>query len=173
MSEVWNNVTVYGPAVEIERFKRLCVGPSGTEYTTEQSGWDGGDGYILVPSSGDRPEAPISYSEYVWNFQQFFPASGIEYSFSFDSDHDFPEQLFGLLAERFPTLAFHCSCIASLDEFMGYGWFNPPTGGELFAQDYNVPKDYWTGGGGQKRSLIAEAEHAARIGRLKEALRNT
>ncbi len=109
-------------------------------------------------------------AEYVSNFQQFFEDRETEYSFSFDTPFCFPEQLFELLAGRFPALAFDCNCIDSMDEFMGYGWFNPPAGGEAFAQDYCVPDNYWTSGPGYKRGQDAQSAHSARIDKLQKQL---
>lgn len=146
MGDVWNNVTVYGPASEIDRFKRLCIDPAENVFRSGQSGWNGCQCTISVPSedeSEDFPDLPGSYSEYVWNFQQFTSDSNTEYSFSFDRFTGFPIVLFERLAKRFPQLSFYCTCIESLDEFMGYGWFNGPPDGEEFREDYEVPADHW------------------------------
>jgi hypothetical protein len=78
-------------------------------------------------------------------------------------------QTFEQLAARFPRLAFDCTCIEALAEFMGYGWFNAPPGGEQFRQDFHVPEDYWTGGGSRKRSPEAQEAHEARIAEFKAA----
>ncbi|MDY7524627.1 hypothetical protein [Sphingomonas sp. 10B4] len=172
MTDVWNNVTIYGPRDDIERFKRECLEPDEQVYRGGQSGWDGCACTISLPPPDDVEGAPPSssgYLDYVWNFQQFKSASTVRYSFSFDSDGEFPVQTFEQLAASFPRLAFDCTCIEALDEFMGYGWFNAPPGGEGFRQDFKVPKDYWTGGGGEKRSLKAQAAHEARVAGLEKA----
>ena len=70
--------------------------------------------------------------------------------------------IFEALADSFPRLAFDCDCIEALDEFMGFGWFNPPTGGEPFSQNYQVPSNYWSNGG-EKRGSKAAAAHSQRI----------
>lgn len=172
MSACWNSVTVYGPAPELERFKRLCLAPAESIYTHGQFGWDGCECTISVPAVAAVVEGRSAneYAEYVSNFQQFFGNRETEYSFSFDTPHWFPEPLFELLAERFPALAFDCDCIDSIDDFMGYGWFNPPAGGEAFSQNYTVPENYWTGGGGLKRTEAAQQAHNARTDELLEHL---
>ena len=170
MTEVWNNVTIYGPSQDIGRFQRACLEPEEQVYRDGQSGWDGCGCTLSLPPTNDVRRVQRSsgeYLDYVWNFQQFKPASTVEYSFSFDSDHGFPVQTFERLASRFPRLAFDCTCIESMDEFMGYGWFNAPLGGEEFRQDFHVPANYWTSGGGQKRGPEAQAQHDARIVKLK------
>ncbi|CAM3274480.1 hypothetical protein SPAN111604_14330 [Sphingomonas antarctica] len=145
MGDVWNSVTVYGPALEIDRFKRLCIAPSETVFRSGQSGWEGCACTISVPSARtkDPSRSPSYYSDEVWNFQQFTRTSEVEYSFSFDTDGEFPVILFECLAASLPKLSFDCRCIASLDEFMGFGWFNGPPGSQDFRQDYEVPEDYW------------------------------
>jgi hypothetical protein len=171
MTDVWNNVTVYGPRPDIQRFKRACLEPEEHVVRAGQSGWDGCGCTITAPPSDDAEFGmPVGASrDYVWNFQQFKAHSNVSYSFSFDTEGRFPEQLFQQLATSFPRLAFDCTCIEALDEFMGYGWFNPPSGGEEFRQGYEVPKDYWTSGSGQKRGPEAQAAHEARIAELEAA----
>jgi hypothetical protein len=174
MTDVWNIVTIYGPAAEIDRFRQVCLSPAEQVYRPGQRGWDGCACDIFVPKSGavgDGSEQDVEYGEYVWNFQQFTPSEPIEYRFSFDTDQEFPEGLFEDLADRFPALAFECDCIEALDDFMGYGWFNPPPGGERFEQNYAVPANYWDGGGERKRFDAAEEAHSDRIDKLKEGLR--
>lgn len=170
MTDVWNNVTIYGPLADIEQFKQACLEPDEQAYRGGQSGWDGCNCTISAPPQ-DEPESgrysTVGYDECVWNFQQFTSKSTVEYSFSFDTDGGFPDQLFEQLAARFPRLAFDCTCIEALDEFMGYGWFNAPPGGEAFRQDFDVPEDYWTGGSGHKRNLKAQAAHEARVAELE------
>ena len=176
MSDVWNNVTVYGQAWDIEHFKQVCFDAPGAIQRAGQSGWDGCRCTLIVPAKNDdrlRDDGQGEYMEEVWNFQPFIQDELIEYSFSFDTDGEFPTWFFEHMADRFPNLAFDCACIGSLDEFMGFGWFNPPSGGEAFQQDYEVPEDYWTGGGGHKRTPAAEAEHGLRVDKLMEGLRQS
>lgn len=171
MSEVWNNVTVYGPASEIKRFKRTCIAPEKNIYRNAQFGWDGCSCFIsAVPANGagGMPSSHGCYSEEVGNFQQFRSKGNIEYSFSFDTNSGFPEDLFEQIAVLFPRLAFDCTCIEAMDAFMGYGWFNAPAGGEAFSQEHDVPHDYWTGGGGCKRDPQAQAAHVKRVAKLKQ-----
>ncbi len=174
MSDMWNNVGVYGPAAEIEQFKQLCINPSEYLTTGGQFGWDGCDCHIIVPpavsGAGDRHDDTV-LKFYVSNFQQFVVKSPNEYSCSFDTDGSFPEHVFGRLAARFPKLAFNCESIEATDECMGFGWFNAPTGGEAYQQDYPVPKNYWSSGSGYKRSRPAQLAHEARIDALLEAAR--
>jgi len=54
MSDMWNNVTVYGPAAKIERFKALCLDPSEYITTAGQSGWDGCDCATTIPPTRVR-----------------------------------------------------------------------------------------------------------------------
>lgn len=115
----------------------------------------------LIPKAG--------YSEEVWNFQQFTQDSPVEFSFSFDTDGEFPTEIFKELAKHFPRLAFDCHCIEALDDFRGYGWFNPPFGGESFRQGIPVPPDYWDTGC-PKRTPEANKQHDARIKKLIEML---
>ena len=172
MSERWNKVTVYGPPSDIKKFRRLCLDPSDPTFRTRQFSWEGCDCTISVPP---LPRGEISSdnskrnSLYVGNFQQFTSTSDREYSFSFDTDHSFPEEIFELIAKQFPSLAFDCGCIESTDKMMGYGWFNKPPGGEDFRQDYDVPKRYWTNGSGYKRSSAAPIAHEARVAKLQTA----
>lgn len=98
---------------------------------------------------------------YVWNYRDHAPKPG-SWSFAFDTSQDFPEELFEELATIFPMLYFDCECIDLMDDFMGYGWFNIPPGGEAFRQNMAVPKDYWTGGGGFKRKPDAQRKYQAR-----------
>lgn len=176
MSEVWNNVTVYGRADEIDRFRRLCIDAPEATYTDGQFGWDGCECTIHATSYSGRSSTDCVHGEdweYVWNFQHFFQDDEISYSFSFDTNRGFPEQLFGAIASRFPHLTFDCACIDSMDASMGFGWFNPLPGGEKFRQDYNVPRNFWTSRNGFKRAPMAQTRHDARIARLKQVVRGT
>ena len=172
MSDVWNNVTIYGPQIEIERFRSQCLNPMETVIRDGQSGWDGCWCSIDVPTSAStsaEPEPVRRHGQEVLNFQQFSQDSPVEFSFSFDTDGEFPTHLFEDLADHFPLLAFDCHCIEEGDAFLGYGWYNAPPGGEEFSQGFSVPPDYWTTGCA-KRSPEAESDHHARIDRLVRKL---
>ena len=174
MGDMWNYVTVFGPAAEINRFKRLCLDPSENIITAGQSGWDGCDCIINIATSvtgADDRKDDNTFGIYVHNFQQFTMTSTNEFSFSFDTDGPFPEEVFRALAACYPKLAFDCDCIEGLDECMGFGWFNAPPGGEDFRQDYAVPRNYWSSGSGHKRSRRAQVAHEARIDALLETAR--
>lgn len=161
MGEVWNSVSVYGPASEIERFKRLCVQPDDMKLTAGQSGWDGCGCLLSVPSGVNVSGEPSRKFKEVVNFQQFKAKSLVEYEFSFDTHHEFPVDLFEGMARYFSRLTFDCECIEALDEFMGFGWFNVPPGGKGFNQSYKVPKNFWTSGSGYKRTPAQQAKHEA------------
>ncbi|WP_374943154.1 hypothetical protein [Sphingomonas sp.] len=170
MSDVWNSVRVYGPSSEISRFKRLCMAPSEESNTCDHDGWNGWDCVITVPA-GDQGGNDQVFSDYVWNFHHDDVPGDNRYTFNFDTDFRFPVELFERIAQAFPALAFDCGCIHSMDEFMGYGWFNTPVGGEDFSQDYDVPEDYWTSGSGYKRGAAAQLNHKALIARLERVAR--
>lgn len=51
MTDVWNNVTVYGPAAEIQRFKRECLDMELDECRVGQSGWTGCKCDISLPKA--------------------------------------------------------------------------------------------------------------------------
>ncbi|PZO81012.1 MAG: hypothetical protein DI632_00065 [Sphingomonas hengshuiensis] len=172
MSEVWNSVRVYGPPSEISRFKLLCFAPSRASDTHDDDGWDGCDCVITVPADERRDNGP-PFSDYVWNFDHDDVPGDSRYAFNFDTDFRFPVDLFERIARAFPALAFDCDCIDSMDEFMGYGWFNTPAGGEDFSQSYDVPKDYWTSGSGHKRDPATQSQHEALIAQLVRADRET
>ena len=160
--EMWNNVVVYGPQSEIDRFKKRCLSPFPL-------------GNVHDPSEGFDPDRIVLietdvFNEETWNFREPKDQERDTYAFNFDTHTRFPATVFERLAELFPALAFDCECIADNDDSMGYGWFNPPPGGEEFRDDYDVPVGYWTNGG-SKRSTEAERQHHARINRLQQAIR--
>lgn len=162
MDEMWNIVEVYGEPPEIERFKMQSLSPFPDER-------------VKICSAGfDRNR--VFYigtdSEFVetWNFRESRFQEFGSYRFCFDTHTWFPASIFDRLAELFPELAFECDCIADNDDCMGFGWFNPPPGGEKFRADYAVPKGYWTNGG-EKRGPEAARQHLARVANLRLALR--
>ena len=95
------------------------------------------------------------------------PEAG-RWSFAFDTTRGFPEDEFEELASLIPMLHLDCECIDSMDDYMGFGWFNVPPGGEAFRQDMVVPHDYWTGGGGLKREPVAHVKHLALVETLTQ-----
>ena len=158
--EMWNSVGVYGPHPEIERFKRECLSLDPTDDVDPGSpGFDEGR---VVWIEAD------TISEDTWNFRERKKQEPGAYMFAFDTVARFPTALFERLAEMFPSLAFHCECIADNDSSMGFGWFNPPPGGEEFHDGYIVPKGFWARGG-RKRRAKAERRHLALVARLKLA----
>ncbi|MBN2972907.1 hypothetical protein JW805_12855 [Roseomonas aeriglobus] len=146
------------------------MAPSEASNTGDHEGWNGCDCVITVPVDDPRGNGS-AFSDYVWNFHHDDGPGDNRYAFNFDTDCRFPVDLFERIAQAFPALAFDCSCIHSMDEFMGYGWFNTPAGGEDFSQDYDVPKDYWTSGSGYKRGPAAQLRHAALIAHLERVAR--
>lgn len=90
------------------------------------------------------------------------------WTFSFDTHDRFPEELSEKLALVYPILHFNCACIHAFDDFMGFGWFNIPAGGEGFRQDMEVPVDYWTVIS-CRREPEAQAAYSALVEELIEA----
>ena len=156
-SEMWNSVTIYGPRAEIARFRQRFIVPA------PPGNWEGSTLSIDFSS--------IHYED-TWNFRDWGQEDSNCYSFAFDTSPNFPIVTFERLAELFPALAFDCECIADDDRSMGYGWFNPPPGGEDFRDDYEVPEGYWDGDG-SKRSPADEQRDKdlvnAHLRMLKEA----
>ena len=116
------------------------------------------------PARGSGPPRIL----YASNYREKAPERG-RWSFFFDTTYRFPEDTFEHLASHFPALHFDCGCIDSLDDYMGYGWFNVPQGGEPFRQDFAVPKNYWTSGDGYKRTPAERAMHKVVVERLVQA----
>lgn len=168
MSEVWNSVKVYGPSSEIARFKRLCIAPSQASNTCDHDGWNGCDCVITVPANEQGRD---QHSGYIWNFHHEDVPGSNRYSFNFDTEIGFPVDLFERVAIAFPALAFDCDCIHGMDEFMGYGWFNAPAGGEDFSQHYDVPADHWTTGSGHKRDHASQLKHEGLVAELERTAR--
>lgn len=167
--EVWVSVYIYGPHTEIDRFKALCIVPAQPE---DRAGGANTIDFSKIMSLETGREYAGRKAYWVWGFPWNFRGEREklgEYRFAFDVDTSFPDLAFERLAEMFPTLAFHCECIAGNDDFMGYGWFNVPEGGESF-DFYDVPEDYWHTGG-NKRGPEAQAKHDALVESLREAVR--
>jgi len=170
VEEVWNSVEVYGPQADIDRFKTLCIVPAPPEERHKRS-------HAIVFSKVIPPQTdPNNLGQpiyYAWDLPSNFRAEEEQelgsYGFAFDTPTDFPTPVFERLAEMFPSLAFHCECISGDDEFMGFGWFNAPEGGESF-DFYEVPADYWDRGG-PIREPMAELRHQARLAKVKDAAR--
>lgn len=170
--EVWISVEVYGPQQEIDRFKDMCfvAAPSQgsgsgfdldfSEVISEPFGTIDIDGVQYLTSSTDLT---------AWNVRVRERQQRGTFRFAYDTSPRFPTRLFDRLAEMFPKLAFHCDCIGSMDEFMGFGWYNGPEGGEPL-DFYDVPPDYWATGGA-KRDAEAEVRHQARVDRIARAAR--
>ncbi|MBN8816543.1 MAG: hypothetical protein J0J06_13975 [Sphingomonas sp.] len=154
--EMWNSVDIYGPQGEIDRFKRLFIGPA---------------------PAGNRSRSTMAFkledlsAEYAWNFRELGPHEHGMYSFAFDTLANFPDYAFEELTGIFPRLHFDCECIADDDHRMGYGWFNTPPGGQDFRDDYNVPEDYWNGGIG-KRAEPELRRHMMVVDALRQRLRD-
>jgi hypothetical protein len=162
--EVWNSIDVIGPQAEIDRFKALCI-----RWIVEDEHYEYDkpiltidfDRIIPMPSHGDVGQwerwgtscEPFNVREH-GKFELGF------YTILFDTGRNVPTPVYERLAELFPRLAFDCDSIGSQDEFMAYGWFNGPPGGEHFGY-YEVPADYWDIG--CKRSPAAQAKHDARV----------
>lgn len=159
--EMWNGADVYGPPADLERFKRASLIPNPTIAQIETSALFSEDAIVTISS----PKFEIE----TWNFRVRPGTPPWHYSFAFDTGSDFPEFVFEDLALTYPTLSFDCDCIADDDRSMGYGWFNPPPGGEPFDSDYSVPDGYWTEGG-CKQSPSAELRHQARLSKLSKQL---
>ena len=156
--EMWNSIDVFGPQTDIDRFKRLCLSVRPTDNVIESSrGFD--PHHVVWIETATCTEA-------TWNFREPREQDLGHYSFNFDTHTNFPTAVFKDLAVLFPMLAFDCECIADNDSSMGYGWFNPPPGGEDFHDYYEVPEGYWTTGA-SKRSRGAERRHLARVAELK------
>jgi len=170
--ECWNAVDVYGPATEIARFRKLCIAlPPGSAPESVRGGWGGYEVSIgfngIIPAGPDRRSRQGTVI-HAWNYRERAPQPG-SWFFAFDTGCYFPEYLFIELASLFPKLHFDCDCIDSMDEYMGFGWFNIPLGGETFRQDLKVPKNYWRSGRGYKRKPSAHAKYEALVEALKQA----
>lgn len=165
--EVWVSVEIYGPQSEIDRFRAMC-------FVTDPVATDPENDLCIDFSSVSQRSmgnGPIwNLWDQPWNFSTHREAELGTCEFWFDVDYEFPTPIFDRLAILFPTLAFHCECITDGDEFMGYGWFNVPEGGEEFAF-YDVPDGYWAEGGGTKRDSVAQAYHKRLVDKLRRVAR--
>lgn len=158
--EVWNSICVYGPQPEIDRLKKLCVIRDVTGPTDEP----------VVDFTALMPESCFGQPYGTWNLISRGPHEFGSFDFGFDNPGECPVEIFERLAEEFPSLAFYCSCMASMDEFMASGWFNGPPGSEKF--DYHdVPQDYWEAGGGSQDDEEAVLQHRRLVDELKLAAR--
>lgn len=173
MSYSWNNVTVYGSSAEISRFRRLCIElPPGSDPQNVSGGWDGYEAYIgyqgVMPAGAGGSSGRIA-GVYASNYREEAPKAG-SWSFAFDTEYRFPDDVFEDLAALFHALHFYCDCIDSLDDYMGCGWFNSPSGGETFRQDMEVPADYWVGNS-EKRTPEEATKHTRLIKALLDEAR--
>lgn len=170
--EIWISVEVFGPQADIDRFKAvtLPVPPEDGHESSHDNELD----FISPTSDGSGSAGEVLYEPCdifwdSWNFREREQSEQGTYKFGFDTRARFPIEDFENLAKMFPTLAFHCECIASMDEFMGFGWFNAPDGGEKF--DFcDVPTDYWTCRG-IKRDEAAQLRHRALVAKVTRAAR--
>lgn len=141
--EAWISVGIYGPQLEIDRFKRWFVVTTTDDRgnTCSELNFTG-----VFRHEGRYNPAIEAHGERPWNFEDWEQKESGYYSFKFDTWLGFPEELFERLSGMFPHLMFDCDYIASNDLEMGRGWYNGPKGGETF--DYHaVPDDYWADGG--------------------------
>jgi hypothetical protein len=170
--EIWISVAVFGRQTDIDRFKLAIRVPvpvaAGPEY--DRAAEVKHKLTALANSGGLGPDLhqPWDLLLDTWNFKELESAPGT-YTFGFDTRVSFPVEDLEGLARMFPTLAFSCECIASDDDFMGYGWFNGPAGGEAF-DFYDVPADYWTCRG-YKREETAELRHQELLAEVSRAAR--
>ncbi len=170
-NESWISISVFGPSAEIERFRQLCIDlPPDSDPQSATGAWDGYDVWIGLETENPDGVHRGSRGTYFHasNYREDAPEPG-SWFFAFDFSGDFPEQHFEEIAAHFPLLCFDCDSIGSLDESMGFGWFNVPLGGEPFRQGLPVPDNFWTGGGGEKRTPDAQVRHEALIDALIEA----
>ena len=167
MTDCWSGVGIYGLQSEIDRFRRMCIEPDPRHGAANDTIKIVFDRVHTVFSDAEQARLE-AYRFLAWDFDVREDSLG-SYRFMFDTSTRFPEKWFKHVAELFPKLAFHCSCIAEDDEFMGDGWFNPPPGGEDFRQNLKVPKNYWTTGPGYWRTPEAEAQHRAFVEKVAQA----
>ncbi|MBM7406258.1 MULTISPECIES: hypothetical protein [Sphingomonas] len=157
--EMWNSVDVYGSPAEIERFKATCFDPVPVYRQNCQDSELDEEAIVMVGLVGSRIDT--------WNFRQRATKSAGHYRFAFDTLMWFPTREFERIAEAFPSLAFDCDCIADNDRSMGFGWYNPPEGGDPFRDDYDVPPNYWNASP-NKRDPMAELRYQALVAELKQ-----
>jgi hypothetical protein len=158
--EIWVAINLYGPQSEIDRLREICA-------------------IIDIDGSTDDPVVDFRalmrgsmFGEqyWTWNLVSRGPHEPCTLDFGFDAYARCPEEIFECLAAEFPTLAFHCRCIASMDEFMAEGWYNGPVGSPNF--DYrSVPDDYWETCGTSARDDKAVADHQTIVKNLIDVAR--
>lgn len=150
--ESWNSVDAYGPQVDLDRLKALCIvtGANGERTIAFER--------VLANPDDNRVD----------NFRDRKQQRVGEWAFAFDTRWCFPSDVLSELARRFPSISFHCDAIHYMDAWCGYGWFNPPPGGEEFSDRFKVPKRYWKGDS-EKRTEAAALEHKSRIDDLRRA----
>lgn len=160
VDEMWNSVVIYGPQSEIDRVKRQGIRSLAKGDVDELNTAFDPEHIVRIGTDVENEDA--------WNFREL-RGSGIgSYGFAFDTVARFPKPVFECLAKLFPTLAFDCECTADNDSSMGYGWFNPPPGGEAFRDDYAVPEGYWSTGIG-KRTAEARLLHSEMVNKLRRS----
>jgi len=157
--EMWNSVTLYGRQAEIDRFKELFIDVPDDDGDETLLAFD-----AILPIA--RAESLELFGKVArcagfqtWNFRDSIEQILGTYYFAFDTGNRFPVPVFNYLAILFPELAFDCYCIADNDSSMGFGWFNPPPGGEDFCDEHSVPVDHWEGNGRYRIDPIAHEQH--------------
>lgn len=119
--EVWVTIDVYGPQSEIDRLRELCAIIDIDRYTDDP----------VVDFNTLMPDSSFGRQYWTSNLVSRGPHKPCTLDFGFDLHGRCPEEIFECLAVEFPTLAFHCSCIAGMDEFMADGWHNGPAQPEI------------------------------------------
>ena len=130
--EIWISIDVNGPQPEIGRLRKLCA----------IIDVDGRTDDIVVDFSALMPDSVLGGPYWTWNAVRRGPHKPGKLDFGFDISGWCPEEIFECLAAQFPTLAFYCHCIGSMDEFMASGRYNGPPGSSKFEYS-DVPQDYW------------------------------
>ncbi|MAN13970.1 MAG: hypothetical protein CL945_04580 [Dinoroseobacter sp.] len=162
MTEVWVSLDVYGPQSEIERFRKLCLAPA-----LRGANVKGALDIVRVVrdlADSEPTSTAIAWFGEAWNLREDAQESTGSFGCGFDMT-EFHEELFHCLAREFPALAFHCGCIGSDNEFMGYGWFNGPGTSEAFAC-FDMPDEYWTARA-QKPDPLAHLLHERRVAAMQ------
>ena len=122
MTEVWVSLDVYGPQSEIERFRKLCLAPA-----LRGANVKGALDIVRVVrdlADSEPTSTAIAWFGEAWNLREDAQESTGSFGCGFDMT-EFHEELFHCLAREFPALAFHCGCIGSDNEFMGYASLVP------------------------------------------------
>jgi hypothetical protein len=158
--EIWVSIDVYGPQPEIDRLRELCAIIDIDGHTNDP----------VVDFRTLIPDSMFGAQYWTWNLVSRGPHEPCTLDFGFDAYGRCPEEIFECLAAEFPTLAFHCSCIASMDEFMAEGWYNGPVGSPKFHYR-DVPDDYWETCGTSAWDDKAVADHQTIVKNLIDAAR--